>query len=121
MLFSLLKVLFSGTEYGLIYVLQKCNNVYKISSDTLNYQLYNTNILLGGQMKWDLVVGSNNDSLMVEDFHITPINDNIPYDKKSEDYLLNYSHLVFQIQYHHFSTYALSFMHLLSLIYLPIF
>lgn len=56
-----------------------------------NYQLYSTNVLLGGQMKWDIVLESDGD-LFIKDFHITPINDNVPYNKYTEDNLLNYNH-----------------------------
>ena len=57
-----------------------------------NFQLYRTNVLLGGQMKYDIVLGSNNDELIVKDFHITPISKSVPYNKYSQDSLLNYTH-----------------------------
>ena len=50
-----------------------------------NFQLYRTNLLLGGQMKWDLVVGNTNSELFVSDFHLTPISNNIPFAFKSEE------------------------------------
>ena len=56
-----------------------------------NYQLYNTNILLGGQQKWDIVLESDG-SLYIKDFHITPISDNISYNRKVDENLMNYSH-----------------------------
>lgn len=56
-----------------------------------NYQLYNTNILLGGQQKWDIVLESDGD-LYIKDFHISPISDNIPYNKIVDENLMNYSH-----------------------------
>ena len=58
----------------------------------INYQLYRTNVLLGGQMKYDIIVGSNGQDLVVNDFHITPISNNIPYNKYVEEDLLNYKH-----------------------------
>lgn len=57
-----------------------------------NYQLYRTNVFLGGQMQYDLVLGSKNQNLVVEDFHISPINSKVPYNKYVKDNLLNYSH-----------------------------
>ena len=56
-----------------------------------NYQLYSTNIYLGGQMRWDIVIENDTD-LYIKDFHLSPISDNIPYNKYSKEYLLNYSH-----------------------------
>lgn len=61
-----------------------------------NYQLYRTNIKLGGQMKWDIIVdsgGSNDNNLFVSDLHLTPVSDNVVYNRYSHDDLLNYSHL----------------------------
>lgn len=57
-----------------------------------NIQLYRTNVLLGGNMKYDLVLDDNGRDLYVKEFHITPItgNDAIGYDPKS--YLLNTTH-----------------------------
>ena len=57
-----------------------------------NFQLYRTNLLLSGQMKWDLVVGNTNSELFVSDFHLTPISNNIPFAFKSEETLLNNAH-----------------------------
>lgn len=57
-----------------------------------NFQLYRTNLLLGGQMKWDLVLENNNNCLYVEDFHLTPISSNIPYTFETDEDLLNYKH-----------------------------
>ena len=57
-----------------------------------NFQLYRTNILLGGQMKWDLVLESDANDLYVKDFHLAPISDIVPYNYKKEENLLNYSH-----------------------------
>lgn len=58
-----------------------------------NFQLYRTNIALGGQMKWDLIVESGPKGLYVSDFHLTPISRAVPYNRYSQDTLINYSHL----------------------------
>lgn len=53
----------------------------------MNCQLYRTNILLGGQMKYDLVV----DGGTITDVHITPISDRAPYrDRYTDTNILNY-------------------------------
>lgn len=57
-----------------------------------NFQLYRTNLLLGGQMKWDMVLDSGNGSLYVSDFHLSPISPNIPYTYSSDENLLNNTH-----------------------------
>lgn len=63
-----------------------------------NYQLYRTNVKLGGQMKMDLIIdpfigGNNQDTdLVVTDFHISPISPYIPFNKLVNDYSLNYNH-----------------------------
>lgn len=57
-----------------------------------NFQLYRTNLYLGGQMKWDLVVDSTSTELYVSDFHLTPISNNIPYTYKSDENLLKNKH-----------------------------
>lgn len=57
-----------------------------------NYVLNRTNVLLGGQMKWDLRVKSINDStLYVDDFSLTPISHNINYVRPDVG-ILNNSH-----------------------------
>ena len=56
-----------------------------------NYQLYNTNVLLGGQQKWDIILESDG-NLHIKDFHISPISDNVPYNTVVNEDLLNYSH-----------------------------
>lgn len=56
---------------------------------TQSYQLYRTNTLLGGQMKYDLIVDEN---CTVNNIHITPVVDNVtPYNRYVEDNLLNYT------------------------------
>lgn len=57
-----------------------------------NYQLYRTNHLLSGQLKWDLIIKSDINTLCVSDFHLTPISDNAPYIYKTDEYLLNNTH-----------------------------
>lgn len=55
-----------------------------------NFQLYRTNVLLGGQMKWDLILNNLNGNLTVSDFHLSPIN--VKYPKYSDENLINYPH-----------------------------
>ena len=57
-----------------------------------NYQLYHTNVYLGGQMKYDLVLSPSGGDLVVSDFHISPIFPLIPFNKYAKENLLNYSH-----------------------------
>ena len=57
-----------------------------------NYQLYRTNLLLGGQMKMDLILNSYQNTLYVSDFHLSPISDNTPYTYNSDEYLINNTH-----------------------------
>ena len=57
-----------------------------------NYQLYRTNIFLGGQVKWDIVVNNSQNSLYVSEFHLSPISNNVPYVYNQDDNLLNNSH-----------------------------
>ena len=58
-----------------------------------NYQLYRTNTLLGGQLKWDIIIDKNiNNSLYVSDFHISPISENIPFTYNQDNLLVNSNH-----------------------------
>ena len=57
-----------------------------------NFQLYRTNVLLGGQMKMDLIVDSHKSELVVSDFHLRPISNNIIYSKQFANNLLNNLH-----------------------------
>lgn len=57
-----------------------------------NYQLYRTNVALGGQMKWDLVLTNTLNELQISDFHLSPISSNIPFVYNQNDYLLNNYH-----------------------------
>lgn len=57
-----------------------------------NFQLYRTNVLLGGQIKWDLIINSHASKLYVNDFHLSPISDNIPFIYKIDDTLIYKTH-----------------------------
>lgn len=57
-----------------------------------NYQLYRTNVLLGGQMKYDLILSSGPNHTYIKDIHISPISNNAPYSKHIDNDILNYSH-----------------------------
>lgn len=57
-----------------------------------NFQLYRTNVLLGGQLKWDLVLDSIGSNLIVKDFHLSPICGDVPYNRYSQETLINYPH-----------------------------
>lgn len=52
-----------------------------------NYQLYRTNVLLGGQMKYDIMLSDNSNTnntgvdLKVSNFNISPISEDIPFDR----------------------------------------
>lgn len=58
----------------------------------VKYQLYRTNVLLGGQMKYDIVLESAGQNLVATDFHITPISSSVPYNKMVKENLLKYTH-----------------------------
>lgn len=58
----------------------------------VNYQLHHTNVLLGGQMKYDIVLESAGQNLIATDFHITPISSSVPYNKMVKENLLKYTH-----------------------------
>lgn len=58
-----------------------------------NYQLYRTNLLLGGQMKMDLIIGHDPfNQLYVSNFHLSPISDNMPYTNKPDEYIIKNTH-----------------------------
>lgn len=57
-----------------------------------NYQLYRSNVYLGGQMKYDIILEKDGNKLIAKDFHITPISSKSPNNKYAKDYLLNYKH-----------------------------
>ena len=57
-----------------------------------NYQLYRTNVLLGGQLKWDIVIDRDINSLYISAFHMTPISNNLSFkaiDAKLTDHQTN--------------------------------
>ena len=56
----------------------------------VNYQLYRTNVLLGGQMKYDLILDSMGKKLVVSNFKITPIDDTLY--KTDDIQYLQYTH-----------------------------
>ena len=58
----------------------------------VNYQLYHTNVWLGGQMKYDLILDSAGQDLVISDFHLSPISESIVYNKYVKDNLLHNSH-----------------------------
>mgnify|MGYP003291653922 CR=1 FL=1 len=66
------------------------NRIITLSME--NFQLYRTNILLGGQMKLDLILDPVGDKLSVTDMHLSPISPHAPYPKYSDENLLNYKH-----------------------------
>lgn len=57
-----------------------------------NIQLYRTNVLLGGNMKYDLVLDDNGEDLIVKDFHITHITGHKAFKYDDTKYLLNETH-----------------------------
>jgi hypothetical protein len=57
-----------------------------------NFQLYRTNLALGGQMKWDLVVDNKSGVLHIANFNLTPISNNVSYTRKVNNSLLNNTH-----------------------------
>lgn len=56
----------------------------------VNYQLYRTNVFLGGQMQYDLVLDSIGRDLVISDFQISSIDDKLTNLKN--DTLLKYDH-----------------------------
>ena len=59
-----------------------------------NYQLYRSNVKLGGQLGLDIILSSNDSKdLVVSDFHLAPISSRVPYNRYVDENLLNYSHL----------------------------
>lgn len=58
-----------------------------------NYQLYRSNVALGGQLKWNISVDNGSNGLFVSDFHIVPVSERVPFNRYAQDNLLNYSHL----------------------------
>ena len=59
----------------------------------MNCQLASTNVFLGGQMQWDLVVGSAQDELYIQEFHLSPISEYLNFQYNQDSDLLNYKHI----------------------------
>lgn len=57
-----------------------------------NIQLYRSNVHLGGNMKYDLVLDDTGEKLFVKDFHITPISGQDPVNMDYEEYLFKSTH-----------------------------
>jgi hypothetical protein len=58
-----------------------------------NYQLYRTNVLLGGQMQLDLVLGKkDNRYLQVNNVHLSPISPYVPFTYSPDENILLYNH-----------------------------
>lgn len=57
-----------------------------------NYQLYRTNHLLSGQLKWNLILKENGNLLEIDDLYLSPISQNIPYTINFDEHCLNYTH-----------------------------
>ena len=57
-----------------------------------NFTLNNTSVYLGGQCQWDIVINKNKDHLEIGGFQLSPISNNIPYNKRGEIRNLNDTH-----------------------------
>ena len=57
-----------------------------------NFQLYRTNVLLGGQVKLDLVIDSFENELLISDFNLSPISPNISEIHDFNEYIIKNSH-----------------------------
>jgi len=57
----------------------------------MNLQLNNTSVYLGGQCKWDIIIGKEDDDLVIQDFHLSPLSPVVPYNIQM-NYLINNSH-----------------------------
>lgn len=64
----------------------------RIMKTYTNYQLYRTNIGLGGQLKWDIILSGNGRNIHISEFHLSPISHNTPFVYNQNDNLLNNSH-----------------------------
>lgn len=58
-----------------------------------NFQLYRTNPLLSGQVRWDITLDYLDGELRVNNFQLNPISDHIPHSVNTNKYMLNSSHL----------------------------
>lgn len=59
----------------------------------VNYQLYRTNVLLGGQMKYNLILDNTADDIIIKSLYITPISNRVPYILPIDKNLFNNSHM----------------------------
>lgn len=57
-----------------------------------NFQLYKTNLLLSGQVKWDVILEHSNNGLYVSDFNLSPISNNISYIRRKDYSMLRNKH-----------------------------
>lgn len=58
-----------------------------------NYQLYRTNVLLGGQLQLDLVTSSKNgERIQVDNVHLSPISPMVPFTYSPQENILLYKH-----------------------------
>ncbi len=57
-----------------------------------NFQLNNTSVYLGGQCQWDLILKSQNNKFVVDGFQLSPISNNVSFNKKGEVKHLNNNH-----------------------------
>lgn len=58
-----------------------------------NYQLYRTNVLLSGQLQYDLILQANGGKTIISEMHLSPISNNASYNHHIVDNVLNQSHL----------------------------
>ena len=57
-----------------------------------NFLLNNTSVYLGGQCQWDIVLNKKEDNLEIGGFQLSPISNNIPYNRKGDISVLNDNH-----------------------------
>lgn len=74
-----------------LYALLLYKKIY-YSNYMNNYQLYRSNVRLGGEIKMNMVLNDVDNQLCVTGFHITPVSPLIPYNLFVNKDILNYSH-----------------------------
>lgn len=57
-----------------------------------NFQLNNTSVYLGGQCKWDIVLGNKDGQTYIQGFQLTPLSDNVAFNKRGTINQLNKEH-----------------------------
>lgn len=57
-----------------------------------NFQLNNTNIYLGGQCKWDIILSKYNGIIYISGFQLSPISNNVSFNKKGQIDILSSEH-----------------------------